>query len=168
MNFRPPLRWFFSKKCTWLPNLGLEIEPSSHTQLSGFLVKFKVFPVKTWCLQTHSAKQNWTYPLPTLCENFFWKMGLRNSASMAGFPKMEVNFHKFFSRISFKYELDRGEKCMQTIPNPTCVFCTFPPPWTWVSRCPSLAGDGRPRSEGIYINVEPDKGTNLRRNGSTR
>ena len=44
---------------------------------------------------------------------------------MAGFPKMEVNFHQFFSRISFKYELDRGEKCMQTIPNPTCALCTL-------------------------------------------
>ena len=33
---------------------------------------------------------------------------------------------------------------------------------------PALRGDGRPRSEGIYINREPDRGTILQQNGSTR
>ena len=37
-------------------------------------------------------------------------MGLRKPASTEEFPKMDVNFPNFFSRISFKYELDRGGK----------------------------------------------------------
>ena len=61
-----------------------------------YLANFRVFPRKKTCVQTHSIKQEWAYPLPTLCENFFLRMGLRNCASMAGFPKMEVNFHNFF------------------------------------------------------------------------
>ena len=71
----------------------------------SFLANFRVFPGKTSCVQTHSIKQEWAYPLPTLCEKFFLRMALRNCASMAGFPEMEVNFHNYFrgfhSRMSW-------------------------------------------------------------------
>ena len=115
----------------------------------SFLANFRVFPGKKSCVQTHSIKQEWAYPLPTLCENFFWRMVLRNCASMAGFPKMEVNFHNFFrgfhSRMSWIWVKSLC-KPYQTLPASSVHFLPLGP---GSPVAPALLGTGDPGPRGF-------------------
>ena len=113
-------------------------------------------------------------PPPTYSlRNFFLRMGLRNCASMAGFPKMEVNFHNFFrgfhSRMSWIWVKSLC-KPYQTLPSSSVHYRVqhFLPLGPGSPVSPALLGTGDPGPRGIYIKVEPDRGTILQRNGSTR